>query len=351
MADARAQNGGASRRGPLVSQRTAVAVIAVLFGASAAGWISSELVPPDFPVHRDLYAQRWGDWAAAAVSALRLYDPFHSFWYTGVLALFFAVLLLCLAGRWRTFLIPSLRPPAPSGIPEGGGAPRFAVRFDRSGPGAARGDPLVHYGRLHAAQRPLSPELAERGIGALRGALRRRGYRLDWRREGEAVLFSAVAGRWRALGNFIFHAGLLVITVGGVMGSRMGSSELLYGARGDTIPLAGGDLSIRVDDFRIVLGENGRIRDYISTLALVDGEGNVVAAREVEVNHPLRYGGYSILQSSYYIAEDEIERVSLTVEPLGEGPPVSVSPAPGRPEPVPGTELTVRTGRFKPDFR
>lgn len=343
----RSERTGAPKGGPLVSQRTAVAVIAILFGASAAGWLTTEFVPPDFPQQRDLYAQRWGEWTASAVEALRLYDPFHSFWFTGILALFFAVLTLCLAGRWRSFLGPALRGPVPGEPPPKSDGPRFEVRFD----GAARTDPLAHFGKRLGAPRPLPEGPAEKALAALRRAVRRRGYRLAWRREGERILFAASAGRWRPLGNFIFHAGLLVITVGGVMGSRMGSNEILYGAPGDLIPLADTGLAIRVDEFEIILTEDGRIRDYLSTLALVDSAGAVVAEKTVEVNHPLRHGGYNILQSSYYVAEDEFEGALLRVRPLGGAPAASVALEPGRRAAVPGTDLTVRAGRFKPDFR
>jgi cytochrome c biogenesis protein len=351
MADRREQSGDRRGRGPLISQRTAVAVIAILFGASAAGWLTTEFVPPDLPAHREVYVQNWGEWTVSVVDALRLYDPFHSFWYSGVLALFFVVLLLCLASRWRSFLGPALRLPAPGPLPLSGDGPRFEVRFDGRAPEEARADPLSHYGKRHGAPQPLPPERAEAALSILRRVLHRRGYRLAWRREGETVLFSAVAGRWRSLGSFVFHAGLLVITVGGVMGSRMGSSEILYGARGDMLPLAGSGLSIRVDDFRIIYAENGRIRDYISDLTILDKDGKTVAAKQIEVNHPLRHGGYSILQSSYYIAEDEFEWVDLRVTPEGGGPPVAVRIVPGERVPVPGTGLTVRAGRFKPDFR
>ncbi len=44
---------------------------------------------------------------------------------------------------------------------------------------------------------------------------------------------------------------------------------------------------------------NRAISDYISELEVTDKEGKVVAAKDIEVNHPLRYGGYHFYQSSY----------------------------------------------------
>ena len=41
------------------------------------------------------------------------------------------------------------------------------------------------------------------------------------------------------------------------------------------------------------------ISDYISELEVIDKEGNVVAKKDIEVNHPLHFGGYHFYQSSY----------------------------------------------------
>ncbi len=83
----------------MISQRTGVVTIVILLVATTAGWLMTEFVPPTFPYARDSYVDRWGAKAVRAVEVLRLYDPFHSFWYTGILALFFAVLFLCMVSR------------------------------------------------------------------------------------------------------------------------------------------------------------------------------------------------------------------------------------------------------------
>ena len=43
----------------------------------------------------------------------------------------------------------------------------------------------------------------------------------------------------------------------------------------------------------------GPIRDYISELEVIDPNGTVLAKKDIEVNHPLYYGGYHFYQSSY----------------------------------------------------
>ncbi len=43
----------------------------------------------------------------------------------------------------------------------------------------------------------------------------------------------------------------------------------------------------------------GMVSDYISELEVIDKAGEVVARKDIEVNHPLQYGGYRFYQSSY----------------------------------------------------
>jgi cytochrome c biogenesis protein ResB len=40
------------------------------------------------------------------------------------------------------------------------------------------------------------------------------------------------------------------------------------------------------------------VRDYVSSLEIVEAD-QVVAAKDIEVNHPLHYGGYHLFQDSY----------------------------------------------------
>ena len=83
----------------IISFRFAVTVIAILFGASALGWILTELIPPDVPYQTEMYRERWGDTWLWLITHLGLHDPFHTFWYRAVLALFLLVLVTCLVSR------------------------------------------------------------------------------------------------------------------------------------------------------------------------------------------------------------------------------------------------------------
>ncbi|RJP64694.1 MAG: hypothetical protein C4532_18805 [Candidatus Abyssobacteria bacterium SURF_17] len=53
-----------------------------------------------------------------------------------------------------------------------------------------------------------------------------------------------------------------------------------------------------VNGYRMMYHQEERIRDFYSILQIIDG-GKMVAEKKIEVNDPLRYGGYSFYQSSY----------------------------------------------------
>jgi cytochrome c biogenesis protein len=339
-------------RGHLISQRTAIVTISLLLGACAAGWLMTEFFPPDLQYRREFFRQRWGDTALSWVEALKLYDPFHSFWFSGVLALFFVVLLLCLATRWKGMITKSFSVTVPGQPAKGSDdAPGFTIPFGESADWKDEKDPVAHYGKRFGRPGSISGEAVGRILGIVGKVFRSKGYRFASRSDKDSIVFAAAAGRWRHIGNFVFHIGLLVITIGGVVGSRMGSSEMLYGRRGDTLPISGSGGTLRIDDFRILMTGKMQVSDYVTTVTVFDASGAEADSAVIEVNHPFNYGGTSVFQSSYYLAEDEFEWARIRVSSPVVSTPAMLTLRQGKAEPVPGTELVITPGRFLPDFR
>lgn len=339
-------------RGHLISQKTAIVTISLLLGASTAGWLMTEFFPPDLPFRREFFRQKWGDTALSLIEGLKLYDPFHSFWFSGVLALFFVVLLLCLATRWKGMVTKTFRVTVPAHPPKmRAGVPGFEIPLGEAAEWKDDKDPVAHYGKEFGSPGSLSEEMVNNIAGAIGKIFRSRGFSFASRSDGDSTIFAAASGRWRHFGNLIFHLGLLVITVGGVVGSRMGSSEILYGRRGDILPVSKDGTSVRIDEFRIMMAGKMQVRDYITKVTVIDAAGAAVQTVEIEVNHPLRYRGTSIYQSSYYLAEDEFEWATIMVSAPGMPQPAVLTLKQGDVKPIPGTELKITTGRFLPDFR
>ena len=59
------------------------------------------------------------------------------------------------------------------------------------------------------------------------------------------------------------------------------------------------------------------VRDYVSELEIVR-DGQVVAAKDIEVNHPLHYGGYHFYQQSWN--ENEFGEYSILMVVSDSGP-------------------------------
>jgi cytochrome c biogenesis protein len=327
----------------LISYRFAVTVISILLGASAAGWIMTELVPPDFTEREVYYGEQWGDTATRIVRVLRCYDPFHSIWYRTILALFFIVLTLCMVTRWRRFVLRSFRVRIPEGAETLMRRPVRAEIVWSSLIGSDKGVPEMKGGLLDASA--MDALFAE----AVR-YLRSRGYSVHKRREEGGTIFAAAAGRWRFLGSFLFHLGILVVTVGGVAGSFWGGTEFVYGKAGDKLQLPWSGDSLLVEDFRILMTENNEIRDYISSVIIFDVAGDTIAAGDIEVNHPLRHAASNIYQSSYHVVENEFDSALVNFEYTGAGRE-TVALRYGEVAALGSAQLSVRPLRFLPDFR
>jgi len=58
------------------------------------------------------------------------------------------------------------------------------------------------------------------------------------------------------------------------------------------------DTPVDVPGYRLVYVREERIKDFYSVLQIIDGD-KVAVEKKIEVNDPLRYGGYALYQSSY----------------------------------------------------
>lgn len=338
----------------LVSYRFAAIAIGVLFFASLAGWIAQELVPPDFVERKAAYERAWHPALARAVELLSLHDPFHSPWYRLALALFFVVLVACTVSRFRHIALRSLR----FGLPSGADALRKRpLCFDlswRSLAAGARGeaDPLVCYGERHGRREAVGEEALEHLHARLAAIFKRRGYRFESERADGGIRFAAAAGRLRSPGTLLLHAGVVVITIGGLLGSLFGWRGMVYLREGERAPIPpDSSASLRVDEFRIVLGIGGAVRDYISTVTILGPNGETLAAGAIEVNHPLVFRGINIHQSSYTMGEGEFARARLSYRLPGESR-LRTAELAGVAEVALGDgDVVVSARRFVPDFR
>lgn len=123
-------------------------------------------------------------------------------------------------------------------------------------------------------------------------------YRL---KEEKSEKRSFLLARKKTLGRFgsdFVHLGLLVILAGGIISGLGRFMENLTLSEGQILPVPKADFKIRLDKFETEFYPNGSIRDWKSTLTILEKEDPRLT-HTIEVNHPLSYKGYVFYQSSY----------------------------------------------------
>ena len=101
-------------------------------------------------------------------------------------------------------------------------------------------------------------------------------------------------------GPDILHIGLLILIVGGVITFAGRTEAFVRMEEGDTINLTGG-YSLTLKSFDFFKYENGRPKDWISTVMLEKDDQIIKESFAIEVNRPLKAGNKKIYQTSYTI--------------------------------------------------
>ena len=110
---------------------------------------------------------------------------------------------------------------------------------------------------------------------------------------------AAKSGRLREVGSLMFHLGLIVLFIGGLMGRMGGSSHMQQLSKNQTVRVLDRDFSVRCDWFKLEKNADRIITDYKTKLTIIKPDGSVALDKIIEVNHPLRYQGVRFYQSSY----------------------------------------------------
>jgi len=130
---------------------------------------------------------------------------------------------------------------------------------------------------------------------------------------GKTILLYAEKGRWTRLGVYVVHASLLLLLLGALIGSLFGfkaNLNLDEGKTSDTAvlietkkPVKLG-FSIRCNDFNVKFYDTGVPEEFRSNLTIIE-DGKETLTKDILVNHPLRYKGINIFQSSYGSAQPD----------------------------------------------
>jgi len=167
----------------------------------------------------DEYIQRYGASLYEVLDFFGLFDMYHSWWFSAILLLLVTNLIACSAERFPGVWNQMLRGVGPEGLSES----------------LLKTLPFVERLKGTGAKKDLTEE-------DVRSALSR-GFR-TWKRletESAVTLFSE-RGRFSRLGVYLTHLSILIILVGGLIGSRYGFQgfvNILEGESVDRILLRG----------------------------------------------------------------------------------------------------------------
>lgn len=247
------------------SLRMAIVLLILLAGASVIG----TLIPQGLSAAE--YAARYGRMGRLIVG-LQMNQLYGSVLFLGLLAVFAANIGVCTFTR----LSPRLRrvfKPRVETCPES----------------------LLSSAAKDRFQKDLSPDASRREVLM---ALSAHHYRTKELLKDNRIFLLARKKTAGWLGADIVHTGLLVIIAGGLISGLSGFKAELPLREGQIRQVPRAAFEVRLDKFDTELYPDGNVRDWKSTLTILEG-GAPVRTKAVEVNHPLSHGGFKFYQSSY----------------------------------------------------
>jgi cytochrome c biogenesis protein len=123
----------------------------------------------------------------------------------------------------------------------------------------------------------------------------------------------AEKGRWTRLGVYSVHLSVILLLLGGLIGSIFGFEGFVNIQEGETVNSIGLrkteqihnlDFAIRCDDFSVSFYETGTPKEFRSTLSIIE-DGRSVLQKDIIVNDPLRYKGINLFQANYGMLSPE----------------------------------------------
>ncbi len=215
-----ARRWGARLMALFISLRVTTVVLLFGFASTFLGAIIAQERDAAF------YDEKYGRALSALFRGLGLDDTFRTWWFRALLALFFAQILLCTVGRFRTAWVQAVRPG--DFVPDAAqGRVEVAASLEEVVARAMR----LGYRRVASSTRPdATPLAAQRDAAAIED------------REGVATAGVAgaadvtlVRGRLQPVGFILLHVSLLVLLAGMVWNLSFGFSEALYLPEGQRV--------------------------------------------------------------------------------------------------------------------
>ena len=251
----------------------------VLLLTLAATSIIGTLIPQnETPV---AYVQAFGEFLYRLFALLGLFDMYHSWWFRALILLLVGNIVICsidrLQATWKIIFVRH---------------PKFNIdRFRR----LKRKEEFKDE-RVPDQLKNIYPSIVVR---------RFRYHRVEDTDVGFAVY--GESGRWTRFGVYIVHFSVVLLLIGGLIGSIFGFDGFVNIPEGEsarTIHLRNSpeklrlDFEVRCDDFNVTFYDTGAPKEFRSSLTILK-QGKPVYQKDIIVNDPLQYEGIRFFQSSY----------------------------------------------------
>ncbi len=265
------------------------------------------------------------------LSSLNLFDMYHSLWFRLILLCLTLNLIVCSMDRfptaWKRF--------------------HLTPRPDRYKP----------FDNLPPQQKFSVEGNIEKSASSAEQFLRRRYKHLNRKETSDTDYFYVERGRYSHFGVYLVHLSVLIILIGGLVGSFFGFEGYVNIAEGDqtkTIMLrkkmSRMDLGfeVRCDKFTVAFYKNGAPKEYKSELSFLVN-GKEVEKRSVLVNHPVQFRGMTFYQANYGIVPGKKAKLKI-LRRTSQPEKTFIEITKGRSKPLPGNEGRFRLVDLKADF-
>jgi len=282
---------------------------------------------------RPEYIQRYGIGLYEVLNFFNLFDMYHSLWFSAILLLLVINLITCSVHRLPGIVSQISR--------------RSAELDDKM----LKAIPYVEKVQIQ------NPAKKEEDLQSSLKAWFKNWGRIETERT--ITLFSE-KGRFSRLGVPITHLSILIILIGGIIGSIYGFKGHVNILEGETVdeifvrtedgevprPI---DFSVRCDDFNVTYynlpgRKEKHVKEYTSAITILE-KGKEVLKKTIQVNHPLHYKGLALYQSNYGAIHD----VTLGIQWKGKKEKTSFKVLEGNTVPVPDTRDSIRVLQYSPE--
>jgi len=277
-----------------VSVKLTVVLLLSLAGTSIIGTVIPQNEQPA------AYLQAYGEFLYRVLYTFDIFDMYHSWWFQLLILLLTINVVVCsldrLANTWKIVFVKN---------------PQFNVdSFKR------RSDNVEFLDR-----HPLE-DLRKRYLAVVAKYF---GYRrIEDTDQGFCIL--AEKWRWTRLGVYTVHLSIVLLLVGGLIGSIFGFDGHVNIPEGESVKSIkirnnmqpkSLDFEILCKDFNVSFYDSGAPKEYRSRLTILE-QGKAVMTKDIIVNDPLRYKGINIFQSSYGKIPPQKVTINFTNRPTGK---------------------------------